>query len=121
MREVTAKTKKSERVVTVSYNFHEDSLASMSKAFGEDVVKSSAVADMVIALQSTLRSCIEKNKTDAEITALVAAWKPGVKTSLGPADPVESTLNKFAKMSPEDQAAFMKSMQERLKALKKSA
>lgn len=118
-RKITAKTSKVEgRVFEGSIDLHDESLAAMTQAFGEDAVKSAAIADMVIAVQSLIRAAIEKGKTDAEIQTIISSWKPGVKTSLGPADPVESVMKKFTQMSPEEQANFQKELLARLKAAK---
>jgi hypothetical protein len=118
-KKITAKTGKVEgRIFEGTIDLHDESLSTMSQAFGEDVVKSAAIADMVIAAQSLIRSAIEKGKSDAEIQSILNAWKPGVKTSLGPADPVESVLKKFNAMTPEEQSNFQKELMARLKAAK---
>lgn len=118
-KKITAKTGKvPDRVFEGTVDFHDDTLQTMVEWVGEDVVKSSVVAEWTIDYQSTIRSCIEKGKSDAEIQAIIDAKKPGIKTSLGPADPVESVLKKFNTMSPEEQAAFQKELLARLKAAK---
>lgn len=118
-KKITAKTGKvPDRVFEGTVDFHDDTLQTMVEWVGEDVVKSSVVAEWTIDYQSTIRSCIEKGKSDAEIQAIIDAKKPGIKTSLGPADPVESVLKKFNTMTPEEQAAFQKELLARLKAAK---
>lgn len=118
-RKISAKTSKvPDRVFEGTIDLHDESLSAMTSAFGEDSVKSAALADMVIAVQSLIRAAIEKGKTDVEIQTIINGWKPGVKTSLGPADPVESVMKKFAGMTPEEQTAFQKELLARLKGLK---
>jgi hypothetical protein len=118
-KKIVAKTGKVEgRIFEGTIELYDESLDAMKAAFGEDPVKSAAVADMVIAAQSLIRSAIEKGKSDAEIQAILDTWKPGVKTSLGPADPVESVLKKFNSMTPEEQGNFQKELMARLKAAK---
>lgn len=118
-KKISAKTSKvPDRVFEGEIDLHDDSIATMVEWVGEEVVKSNACADMTIAAQSLIRACIEKGKSDAEIQGILDNWKPGTKTSLGPADPVESVLKKFNTMSPEEQAAFQKELLNRLKAAK---
>ena len=119
VRKITAKTSKvPDRVFEGTVDLHDESLDTMSAWAGADAVKGSALADWIIEYQSTIRAAIEKGKTDAEIQAIINEKKPGVKTSLGPADPVESVMRKFTQMSPEDQANFQKELLARLKAAK---
>lgn len=118
-KKITAKTSKvPDRVFEGTIDLHDESLETMSAWCGADVVKSNACADMVVSAQSIIRAAIEKGKSDTEIQAILDTWKPGVKTSLGPADPVESVLKKFNTMTPEEQAAFQKELLNRLKAAK---
>ena len=118
-KKISAKTSKvPDRVFEGEIDLHDDSIATMVEWVGEEVVKSNACADMTIAAQSLIRACIEKGKSDAEIQGILDTWKPGTKTSLGPADPVESVLKKFNTMTPEEQAAFQKELLARLKAAK---
>lgn len=118
-KKISAKTSKvPDRVFEGEIDLHDETLDTMKAWVGEEVVKSNACADMTIAAQSLIRACIEKGKSDAEIQGILDAWKPGTKTSLGPADPVESVLKKFNTMTPEEQAAFQKELLNRLKAAK---
>jgi hypothetical protein len=114
-RVIKAKTGKSDRIFEGTIDLHDESLDTMKTAFGDDAVKSAAISDMIIAVQALIRSCIEKGKSDQEIQALINSWKPGVKTSLGPADPVEVLMKKFHAMTPEEQTAFQKDLLAKLK------
>jgi len=118
-KKISAKTSKvADRIFEGTIDLHDETLASMVGWLGEEVVKSNACADMTIAAQSLIRSAIEKGKTDKEIQSILDIWKPGTKTYLGPADPVESVLKKFNTMTPEEQTAFQQELLKRLKAAK---
>lgn len=115
-KKITAKTSKvPNRVFEGTIDLHDESLETMAQWCGADVVKSNACADMVISAQSLVRACIEKGKSDAEIQTVLDGWKPGVKTSLGPADSVESILKKFNTMTLEEQQTLKEELLRRLK------
>ena len=56
--QVTAKLKDGDRVCAVSYDFGE-SLEEMKAKFGEDVVKTNSRANMIVSLQSRIRTGIK--------------------------------------------------------------
>ena len=115
-KKISAKTSKVEgRVFEGEVELHDETLDTLIEWIGVDAVRTNAVANIVIEYQSLIRACIEKGKSDAEIQAIIDAKKPGVKASLGPADPVESVMKKFNTMTPEEQLAFQKDLIERLK------
>lgn len=78
-KEVNAQLKDGDRTVSVTYDFG-DNLHDAATKFGEDVVFSRYESAAVIDLQALIRRGIKSGKTDEEIRAAVAAWKPGVKT-----------------------------------------
>lgn len=100
-------------VVTVQYDFG----ASMSETialFGEQVVFNKAVDSLVIDCQALVRRAIRKGKTQAEIQALVDAWKPSAASTVRKSA-TEKVGDLVGKMSAEEKAALLKSLKESLK------
>uniref|UniRef100_A0A6M3L688 Uncharacterized protein n=1 Tax=viral metagenome TaxID=1070528 RepID=A0A6M3L688_9ZZZZ len=104
IEQVTKKHTKGEfREVTVDYDFG-DSFADMVNKFGEEVVYTSAKANMRVRCQAVIDGGIEKGLSDEEIQNRVTAWKPGVALETGAGyDPLAA----FRRMSPEEKAAFL--------------
>ena len=116
---VSAKLKDSDRVVTVQYDFGTN-LEAATKLFGQDVVFSRFLSAAVIDLQSLIRShmktrinkkgeVIGEPKSDEEIAALVASWKPGVKQVVRKSA-VEKAKDALSQMSAEQKAEFLKQL-----------
>lgn len=116
---VSAKLSNSDRSVEVEYNFGE-TLAEAVELFGEEVVFSRFKAAAVVDLQALIRrgltpktdkegNEIESAKTDEEIAASVAEWKPGVKqvTRKSKAEKIKDLV---ADMSDEDREALLASI-----------
>lgn len=119
--EVSAKIGKTGTPVSVNFQMPEN-LAEMSTTFGEDVVYNHVKSSITVALQSFMRSKIDpareggpmsKADLQAEIsgdgTEDAPGWKPGTR------NPGKSAADKvkeqFGKMSPEDRAALLASLQ----------
>ena len=114
--EIKSKLKdKPDEVVTVNYDFPAD-LDGLTKAFGADVIFSKAMDSLIIDVQALVRRHLRGTvgadgkvkvapKNQAEIQAIVSAWKPGV----GPnrATPVEKVGTLIAKMSDDEKAALL--------------
>ena len=66
---------------SVEYDFG-DTLVEASENFGDDVVFSRFVSAATVDLQALIRRnlTLEEPKTEEEIQAIVAEWKPGVST-----------------------------------------
>jgi len=107
------------RTVTVSYNFG-NNLEEMADLFGEEIVFSNAKANMVIGLQSRIRSLIKAEKSDEEIQAEVGAWKPGIKVSRT-GDPVAKIISKAEKLDSQKIEATIAALQEMLSKTEGSA
>jgi len=105
---VNARTTKSERVVSASYDFGA-TLAESVELFGENVVHGVFIDQAVIRLQALLRRCIEDEVGDKDIEAKVAAWKMtvGGRERKSAAEKVQDLLGK---MSPEQKAELLKSL-----------
>ena len=105
---VNARTTKSERVVSASYDFGA-TLAESVELFGENVVHGVFIDQAVIRLQALLRRCIEDEVGDKDIEAKVAAWKMtvGGRERKSAAEKVQDLLGK---MSPAQKAELLKSL-----------
>ena len=112
--EITAKTSKADRVVTVNYEMPE-SVEALSEKFGADVIASKAIAAITIDLQALIRRSLEGGKTDAEIQQMVNDWKPGERISIAK-DPMAAALAVFKTKTPEEQEAFLAELRAKLGA-----
>lgn len=117
---ISAKIGRGENVVatgSVEYDMPE-TLAGLVEKFGEGEVFDAVIASFTIAIQNVIRGELsEDSETSQEaLDAAVNAWQPGVRRSSGPVDPMTKAKNAFGKMSPEDQAALLKQLQDRLAA-----
>ena len=88
------------------------SCAAAIEMFGEDVVYSNFTRASVITAQAAMRRMLEAGKGQEEIQAAMNSWKPGVAIERT-VDPVASVLGKFGSMSPEEQKALIKQLQQR--------
>lgn len=111
---VTAKTSKSDRIVSVEFNFGKN-LGESVEMFGEDVVHSRYLSAAVIDLQALIRRGINADKTDEEIAGLAAAWKPGVKTVVRKSAQ-EKIKDAFSAMSEEDRLEMLRQLKEQMQA-----
>ncbi len=108
MATINVKAPKVNREWIGEYDFGAD-LDSATEKFGKDAVYKGFVAESVIAVQGVIRDMLTKGKTNEEIEAAVAAWKPGA-TRVRAADPISSITQKFAKMSKEEKIAFLQKL-----------
>ena len=112
---VSAKIQSTGRELTVNYDFGAD-LDSAVETFGADVVFARFRAAATVDLQGVMRRHMQDQtgkddvvtsaeKTDDEIIAIVAEWKPGLaKPKKSPADKLKDLL---AGMDPEARAALL--------------
>jgi hypothetical protein len=112
--EVKATRPKFEQEATVNVDF-KATVAEKVEWTSEQIVNDAVEDSWVITLQSAMRRWLEAGKSEVEIQTLASEWKPGV-TVRGAVDPIQSTLGKFAKMSTEEQEAFMEALKARLAA-----
>jgi hypothetical protein len=93
------------KTALVTYDFGED-LNEMVEKFTDNIVFTNARANMKIVLQAGLRRCLEAGQDPADFAA---AWKPGVQMERI-VDPIAAAKAKYAAMSEEDRAAFLKDL-----------
>ena len=109
MSTVTAKIPAAEgqeiKSATIEYDFG-DNLAAASKLFGDAVVYSQYKAQATVRAQAIIRDGLKKGKTQDEISAIMAGWKPGVKISIA-GDPKANFLSLFSTMTPEERKATL--------------
>ena len=82
------------------------SIEECNELFGADKVLAGFLANLKIGAQSVIRSCIEASKPDAEIATILAAWKPGTRTTVQ-ADPKQALMAQMASMSKEEKKALL--------------
>jgi hypothetical protein len=98
--------------IVTEYNFGADLNEAVS-LFGESLVYEYFKANATVRLQAFVRTRIEAGKTADEIQEEANQWKPGeVKRSSK--DPKEEIAKQFAKLSPEQQAAYLDSLRAQL-------
>lgn len=95
----------------VLFNFGAN-LEEAAEMFTAEVVHSNFVRASKVVAQSILRRLMEAGKTDEEIDAVFATWKPGIAIERT-VDPEAALLAKFGKMDAEQQAAFIAELQAR--------
>lgn len=100
-----------ERKVTVQIPLAEN-LQDAIAQYGEEVVYSNFLANVKIGAQAPIRKGIEQGKTDEEIQAVMANYKPGVKlmTGFGPgagALTPDRALKAFENFTKEEQDSFI--------------
>lgn len=111
--DIVTNAPKVSRSITLNTNLHDNSLADMTAWTSEDCVKDTAVDSWIISYQGRVRKHLEAGKTEKEIADLMADFKPDV-IQRGPVDYVAAAMNKFSKMSADEQAAFMKNLKARM-------
>ncbi|MFA5378310.1 MAG: hypothetical protein WC455_21330 [Dehalococcoidia bacterium] len=106
MLEVKAKVPKAGGVEVAALVDLGDNLADATARFGEEVVFSNYQASVKITVQSRMRALKEKGKTDEEIQAELANFKPGVSAERT-VDPIAMIMGKAGKMSEEEVLALI--------------
>lgn len=101
---VTAKTEES-APVEFSYTFGE-TLEQMSERFGVDVVTSFALRGLTVAVQGHARGLIKQGKSEDEIKAAMAEWKPGAPRVTKSAE--DKVREQLASLSPEARAQLLR-------------
>lgn len=99
-----------DRVFTANFDMPE-TLAAMVEVLGEDVVISRAKASLVIDIQAGMRRLMEKGKTEEEVQAWVAGWKPEVR-EVGPRlSPFEKAMASVGKLTPEQREELRRQLE----------
>lgn len=106
---ISTNAPKVERSLEVEYDFG-DNLQEAIALFGEEVVFTNAKQNMVISLQSVVRSSLEKKEEnrmeDSAIITKIEAWKPGIAT-VRTTDRKAAALKAFEKLSAEEKEALI--------------
>lgn len=116
---VTAKDGKAEGApsATISVDIPE-TLDEAKAMFGDAAILSNAISNWTVTLQAAVRRAIKAGKKADEIAASLAGAKMGVAIERSSVDPKTAVLAQFAAMTPEEQAAYIKQLQEKAKAAK---
>jgi hypothetical protein len=112
MKQLEVTAKKGEASATIFVNVPED-LEEGIEMYGEDAILSNALASGKITIQAGMRTALAAGKDSEAIQAQYNDWKLGVHQKGGGFDPIAASLNKFAQMSPEDQAAYLEQLKAR--------
>ena len=111
MIEVTATKKDTDREVKAIVDLGDNCQDAINK-FGEEVVFTNFVSQAKIRAQAIMRDMLTEGKTDAEISDFMASWKPGT-TRERSFDPTAALLNKFEKLTPEEQQEYLAKLMEK--------
>lgn len=84
-----------------------DTAAAMIKEFGDEVVKSNAVANWIVSIQGNMRSQMKKGANQAQIQATLGSSKMGVVTKGIKVDPEQAFITLFENSDPEKQAKLL--------------
>lgn len=83
--------------------------------YGKEAVYSNAMSNWVVTIQAAIRRLLKTGVKAEDIQAKLANVKMGVALDRV-ADPKAAMLSKFAQMSPEEKAAFIKELQAKAKS-----
>jgi hypothetical protein len=106
--EISAKTKKEDGTVVAGsgeYDFG-DNLAGATKLFTEQVVFDYFRAHARVVVQAGIRAALEAGQ---DLKSFLASYKLGTKVARI-TDPIAAAKAKFATMSKEEKAAFLKAL-----------
>ena len=106
---VSAKTKDKPTPVVVEVAIP-DTLADLTKAYGDTVVAAAAKGAIVISLQAFIRRHIEKGTTPANIQKEAAAWRPDVRTVVKQSA-LEKASSSIKQLTPEERKALLAQLQ----------
>lgn len=91
--------------ITLEYDFG-DTLQDMVNNFGEQMVYDRALRSFKISFQSWVTAQLEAGKTEDQIKAEAAQWKPGQRKAAK--SPQEKLQEMLEKLSPQERQAFFK-------------
>lgn len=107
MSMIEVKATKDGKEEIIAYDFG-DNLEDAVNKFGADVVFSGFRSDAKIDLQARMRARMAKGQP---VEDLVSIWKPGIKLERAPVDAFTAAKNAFSKMTAEERAAFLQSIE----------
>lgn len=81
--------------------------------FGDEAVKTNAIANWVVTLQGNIRSGLRRGESPESIQTRLGNAKMGVAAKGVKVDPKQAYLAAFASMTPQEQAAEIKKLTER--------
>ena len=103
---VSATYTKTGATATIAYDMP-DTIQGLVDKFGEDEVIKSAVSSYVVKLQAAMRRALEAGRDVEELKAR----KPGTVFGGGAENPMNAVLRNINKLSPEEKAALLASLQ----------
>lgn len=110
--EVTARNGKEEGAPSATISIQAaETAAEAIQAFGDQAVISNANANWIITVQSAIRRLLKTGVKPEDIQAKLGGVKMGVAIERVAGDPKVAMISKFAAMSPEEKAAFIKELQ----------
>ena len=80
-------------------------LDAMVKKFGADVVYDKARANMVVGLQSVVRSAIDAGTKGADLQKVADSWVPGIRKAAKPK--TEKLKEEYANLSDEQKQELL--------------
>lgn len=87
--------------------------AEMIQMFGDEAVKSNAVANWVVTIQGNIRAALKRGENQEQIQANLASAKMGVATKGARVDPVQAYLAQFQTATPDKQKEMLAELQKR--------
>lgn len=87
--------------------------AEMIQMFGDEAVKSNAVANWVVTVQGNIRSALKRGENQDQIQASLAGSKMGVAAKGARIDPVQAYLAQFQSATPDKQKEMLAELQKR--------
>lgn len=110
MQVTTAQSgEKGARTITTELQVDEKAIAGNVKLYGEEIVVNYFVAQLKVAHQAFVRRMLKDGKTDKEILEALKDWSPSMKKPGKSA--VEKAADAWGKLSKEEQAKLLKTMQ----------
>ena len=103
---VSATYTKTGATATIAYEMPE-TIHGLVDKFGEEEVIKSAISGFVVKLQAAMRRALEAGRDVQELVN----WKPGTVFGGGSENPMNAVLRNINKLSPEERAALLASLQ----------
>ena len=96
--------------ISATYDFG-DNLADLIAKCSEEVVRTNAIANIRVSLQSRIRSLHKQGMTPDAIQSNIDAYVPGVAAAKVAVDPIMATISQFANWDKAKQKEFLKKLQ----------
>lgn len=87
--------------------------AEMIKMFGDEAVKTNALANWIVTLQANVRAGLKRGETQEQLQGRLGSAKMGMAQKGVKVDPVQAYLAQFQNATPEDQQRMLKELQKR--------